>query len=461
MKMKFFEKTYLITLILFLLFLDVSVIFLCIFTFKSNIRATEKICASESFAIVESYGNDTENLNHESAYLIQLSYCNFYDDRNIFLRFEEYGVESFSTVPNGLIIPEEGHIASDKQDGKYYIAVTEATSDGRFNITYVKDITDTYKEFEAIAVWTIAASAMVSVCLAVVLYIVLQKIYSPLTRLRSVTEQMSNGNLNARADESGNDELSCLARDFNGMAFKVSEQIDELKSVAEQKQRMLDDLAHEMRTPLTVIHGYAEYIESANISQDEQLDALKYIKNEAMRLKSVSEILLDSAFIREGKIIKEKVQVNELLKATKERFKLRAKDKSVEIYIKDPSDEHIYCDLTLVEIVLSNLTENAINACKNNGRVDIGCLSDSEYITVYVKDNGIGMTPEQLKHIKEPFFRVDKSRSRQRGGTGLGLALCEVIAIAHGAVLDFESTNGKGTIAYIKFNKSYNSITNQ
>ena len=71
------------------------------------------------------------------------------------------------------------------------------------------------------------------------------------------------------------------------------------------------------------------------------------------------------------------------------------------------------------------------------------------------------MTPEQLKHIKEPFFRVDKSRSRQRGGTGLGLALCEVIAIAHGAVLDFESTNGKGTIAYIKFNKSYNSITNQ
>ena len=176
MKMKFFEKTYLITLILFLLFLDVSVVFLCVFTFKSNISAEEDICASESFAIIESYGNDTEHLNFDSAYVIQLSYCNFYKERNIFLRFEESGEQSFSTVPYGLTIPEVGHIVSDKKDGKYYIIITDNTNDGVYKITYAKDITEVYKEFKAIAAWSIAASAAVSVCLAIILYIALQKI---------------------------------------------------------------------------------------------------------------------------------------------------------------------------------------------------------------------------------------------------------------------------------------------
>lgn len=461
MKMRFFEKTYLLTLILFLVFLDASVIFLCIFTFRSNISAAENVCASESFAIVEAYESDTSDLSFESAYTVQVSYCNFYKERDIYLRFEENGRESISTVPEGLTVPESGNIASDRSDGKYYILITDETDDGAYKITYVKDISSVYSEYRTISVWAISASSAVSVCLAIILYFTLHKIYSPLDKLKKATEQMSNGDLSARADEGGNDEISSLAKDFNGMAERVSEKIEELKSVADQRQRMLDDLAHEMRTPLTVIHGYAEYVESANITKNEQLDALKFIKNEAMRLKSVSEILLDSAFIREGAVTKEKSEIRELICKTAERFRLRAKGKSVEISVKEPLDGYVLCDTALTELVLSNLTENAVNACRDKGRVELGCLSDSEYVTLYVRDNGIGMNKDQLKHIKEPFYRVDKSRSRERGGTGLGLALCDAIARSHGATLDFESLEGKGTLAYIKFKKSYNSITNQ
>jgi len=461
MKMKFFERTYLLTLMLFLLFLDVCAVFLCVFTYKSNIDATEGACASESFAITKSYENDIKELSLESAYIIQVSYCNFYRDKNVYLRFEENGSESFSTVPDGLEFPKEGYISSDKSNGKYYVLITNATNDGIYKITYVKDITDVYDKYMGIALWTIGASAAVSLCLAAILFFLLRKLHTPLNKLKEATEQISNGDLTARADESGNDELSYLARDFNRMALKVSEQIEELRSVADQRQRMLDDLAHEMRTPLTVIHGYAEYAGGANIPRDEQIEALEYIKKEAMRLKGISEILLDSAFIREGIVIRERIGVNDIVSGVVERFKLIADEKSVCICTGNLPSESIYVDKTLIELVLSNLTDNAINACCQDGRVELGCLSDSEYVTLYVRDNGIGMTSDQLKHIKEPFYRADKSRSRKRGGTGLGLALCEVIAIAHDATLDFESCEGKGTLAYIKLKKIYNSITNQ
>lgn len=461
MKTKFFERTYLFTLMIFLLFLDVSVIFLCIFTFRNNMSATEKACASESFAISEAYGADAKDLGVESAYIIQLSYCNFYSERNIFLRFEGNGAESLSTLPEGLIIPGVGNIASDSVNGKYYVLITDETDDGVYKITYAKDVTEVYGKFRTVAAWTIGASALVSICLAIVLYAVLHKLYSPLNKLRLATERISNGDLSARADDKGNDELSCLARDFNSMASRVEEQIDELKTVADQKQRMLDDLAHEMRTPLTVIHGYAEFIAGANISRDEQIDASRYIMKEAMRLKSVSEALLDSAFIREGSVIKEKISARSLICDTAERFKVKASSAEVEIGICEFEDIYIDAEKTLIELALANLTDNAVNACRKGGKIELGCLDDGEYITLYVKDNGIGMNEEQLKHIKEPFYRADKARTRSRGGTGLGLALCDAICVAHGASLDFESREGEGTVACIKFLKSYNFITNQ
>ncbi len=460
MKTKFFERTYLFTLMIFLLFLDVSVIFLCVFTFRNNMSATEKACASESFAISEAYGTDVKDLSFESAYIVQLSYCNFYSERNIFLRFEDNGVQSLSTVPEGLSIPAVGNIASDSKGGKYYVLITDETDDGAYKITYAKDITEVYGKFKTVSVWTIGASALVSVCLAAVLFAVLHKLYSPLNKLRLATARISNGDLTARADDRGNDELSCLARDFNSMASRVGEQIDELKTVADQKQRMLDDLAHEMRTPLTVIHGYAEFIAGANISRDEQIDASRYIMKEAMRLKSVSEALLDSAFIREGAVVKEKISARSLIYDTAERFKIKASSENVEIRISEFDDMYIDAEKTLIELVLSNLTDNAVNACSDGGKIELGCADDGEYVTVYVRDNGIGMNEEQLKHIKEPFYRADKARTRSRGGTGLGLALCDAICISHGATLCFESREGDGTVAYVKFIKSYNSITN-
>ena len=171
-----------------------------------------------------------------------------------------------------------------------------------------------------------------------------------------------------------------------------------------------------------------------------------------MRLKSISEILLDTAFIRENKIEKAPVSANELLINTKSRAEMLPGAKDVEINALD-TDITVECNKTLVELLLSNLTENAIKACRNGGKVELSAYELDSSAVICVKDSGVGMTKEQLDHITEPFYRTDKARSRKEGGTGLGLALCDTIAKAHGAELSFESRVGKGTKAMINLKK--------
>ena len=103
-----------------------------------------------------------------------------------------------------------------------------------------------------------------------------------------------------------------------------------------------------------------------------------------------------------------------------------------------------------MEIVISNLTENAIRASREGGVIEIG--TDAQKKSVFVKDNGIGLSEEQLKHLTEPFYRTDKSRNSRDGGTGLGLALCKRIADAHEAELIFESELNVGTTVTLVFN---------
>ncbi len=449
MRMRFFEKTYLITLALFLVFLNLSVISLCLFTFNSNIETTQNACISEGNAVKEAFENDMGSLNTEGIYLLQVSYGSFYSEKGIYLRFEGSGAEMFSNLPEGISYPDIGTVSSVRHDGKNYMLISESIADGKYIMTYAKDVSYLYDEFFSLAIFFIGASVIASVALALLLYFVLRKLYSPLEKLRKVTGNISRGDFTVRADESGNDELSALAKDFNIMSDKISGQIKELEATAEQKQRMLDDLAHEMRTPLTGIHGYAEYIRSAKISDDERIDATEYIMKEAMRLKSISEILLDTAFIRENKIEKAPVCVKELLYGTKNRVALLPHAKNVEICVDD-TDITVNGNKALLELLLSNLTENALKACRNDGRVELSAYMHDASPVICVKDNGIGMTKEQIAHITEPFYRTDKSRSRKEGGTGLGLALCDTIAEAHGAQLYFESKVGKGTKALLK-----------
>ncbi len=457
-RMKFFERTYLLTLLLFLLFLNGCVFALAYYTHAGNLAAAKEVSRSGETAALEAYLRDRETLDDVNELLLQVSYGNFYRKKEVYLAFTREGEITFTSLPAGMECPVAGKMTDLRLEGKRYLVFTEEAGEDGLLFTYASDVTYLDREFRTLMLVLGGVSLAASALLALFLYLLLRKLYVPLGTLSGAAKSLAEGELSVRADDSGTDEFSTLAGHFNRMADKIQGQIQALQETADQRQRMLDDLAHEMRTPLTGIHGYAEYICAARISEEEKIEAAQFIMSESMRLRQISETLLDMAFVRENRISPTELVARELLLATRDRFVTRAHEKDITITVTG-GEFLLSGDKLLLELLLTNLTENACKACPVEGHVELGAIVTEEGKTLFVKDDGNGMTPEQLAHITTPFYRTDRSRNRKDGGTGLGLALCERIAAAHGATLSFTSALGEGTTAYLFFEKNENFTT--
>lgn len=445
---RFFEKSYFITLLLFLVLLNACIFSLALYTHNRSYDSAEQVCRSEQLVIIEAFERDYEISGEADT--LALSYVTFYSKEGIFLQFAEGDNVLQSDIPEGYEIPQAGTHITAEIDGKKHLFITETMCDDKFSITYAKDISYLDEELKSLSISFMLVSGLASIVLALSLYFIQRKLYAPLQKLRDATKAISQGDFSARADDSGNDEFAELAEDFNAMSDKINEQMDELKTTAQQKQTMLDNLGHEMRTPLTSIYGAAEYSFRHTLSEEERLQSLLDIMSESKRLQRISKILLDSAFIRENGIQMNKFSAGGLMAKMQNIFVLRASEKHIKLTFTG-SDFEINGDETLLEILIANLAENAVRACRENGKIELGAEIIDGVKTLYVRDNGIGMTKEQIEHITEPFYRTDKARSRTEGGTGLGLALCKRIVEAHNATLEFESEPNVGTTAYVRF----------
>ena len=310
----------------------------------------------------------------------------------------------------------------------------------------IKDISYLDEDWQTIALIFVLVGVGVSVVLALLLFVILKRLSSPLEKLTAGVEAVAGGDYSVRTKVSGKDEFSELSDGFNHMTEQISEQIAALELVAEQKQQLVDDLSHEMRTPLTSIHGYAEYMLSAALGEEERIDALLCIKSESERLQRLSQSLLDISYVSGSRAEKTRVDLKEIFESIEKRFEIKAKNEGVELSFEE-SDVVIEGDATLVDLLFSNLTDNAIKACRDSEIKKVSIKADSDAISV--TDTGRGMTEDELRHITEPFYRTDKVRSRADGGAGLGLTLCRRIVDAHGWEMEFSSAPEKGTAVKI------------
>ena len=451
MKMRFWQKAYILTLLLFLVCLYAGLFSLAFYTYGKNVQNVESLCRSEQNYIVKSFERDFEDMNaageNANPSLLMTSYGQFYLKEHILLRFEKGGstvYSSFSKEPEQKF--EKGTLTQTKTDGQRYVVITSDICGGEYALTYAKDASALDEEFRALMITYASVAAAVSGVLAVFLLIILKKLSLPLEKLQKTTVAITSGDMTVKADESGRDEFSDLAKSFNHMVSTVNAQMNELAEDAERKQMLVDNMAHEMRTPLTSIRGYAEYIEKAAIPEEEKNDAAGRIISEADRLKRISEKILDTAFLRNTPIEKHEADLAKLLGETAKRLSPKAAEQNIVIET-DLGESVVDGDEILLSLLFDNLTDNAIKACGNAGIVKLR----SSGSTVTITDNGKGMTKEQLAHITEPFYRTDKSRSRAEGGAGLGLALCRQIVESHGAEMTFDSTPGQGTEVTVFF----------
>lgn len=449
MKMRFWQKTYIFTLVIFLICLNIGILSLTLYTYQKNIEAAETAVAAEQYYIAMSFERDydalMESYENASPSLLMQSYGAHYGEKGLFIAFRKDSEELYSNFKSPYSV-EKGTLIHTDFEEKRHILISAMVCNNKYELIIAKNVESLDSEFRSLMTTYSVTAGSVSLVLAVVLYFVLKKLSGPLETLRKTTEKIETGDFSARVEERGNDEFTLVAKSFNLMLDTINEQMETLEQEADRKQMLVDNMAHELRTPLTSIHGYAEYLEKANTTEERRLIAAKYIMSESERLQKISEILLDDAFIRENEIEMSDIDLGAVLADIAEKLQMRAENAGVEITC-DTAPVTVKGNETLLSMLFYNLTENAIKACSAGGKVKISC---SECQAV-IEDNGKGMTEEQLLHITEPFYRTDKSRSRAEGGAGLGLALCKQIVLTHKAEMNFESKIGQGTKIIVTF----------
>ena len=275
----------------------------------------------------------------------------------------------------------------------------------------------------------------------ILLFILSVIVTVPLKKMTEAANRMAGGSYSERINIRGNDEIGKLSRSFNVMADAVEDRIRELSEQSKRKEEFVENFAHELKTPLTSVIGYSDMIYQHDMSREDIKEAAWFIWNEGMHLEALSHKLMDLTILNKQNFVlwdmwAEEV-IGEILKSLKPV--LKKNDVMVQTKIENA---YIKAEYDLLKMLLFNLIDNAIKADATLIKVS-GTMKEKRY-EISIEDNGKGMAKEELMKITEPFYMVDKSRSRRKHGVGLGLALAVKIGEIHGSQLFFESEKGKG-----------------
>ncbi len=462
-------KTYFMTLLLFLLFFNGSILLISFVNLNNNLESIRERCLGEHYFIANAYAKDLTAVEARGTTAVNAmkplfqSYVSYYGDKNVFLELSKDDKTLYSNVPleKDSYTKVENLTAGNrimytiKLKEKEYVSVSGSLPApyNTYMLTYMYDLSDSITSWNRVTGFLYTVGIIISFLLAVCLILLLNHIFKPLIQISLASQNIAKGEYENRLPVTGKDELSEMAQSFNYMADEIQNQMVRLTKSAQQKQCFVDNFAHELRTPLTTIYGYAEYIQKAAITDEEKLSATSYIMSESKRLQNMAYRLLDLAMLRNDEIIFSDVSVKELFQSTLDELNQKAVQKYVKLEYACKFDS-LLGDFELLKCMLINLVDNSIKACNSNGSVKLDAYYEDGKKVVTVLDNGRGMSEEDMSHITEAFYRVDKSRSRAEGGVGLGLSLCEQIAIKHSAVISFSSQPNHGTKVKITFTTS-------
>ncbi len=308
-------------------------------------------------------------------------------------------------------------------------------------IASASQITDSIKTLLTVAVAAIPFLIALSVIGG---YIITKRAFGPIKKISDTAEKIANDNdLSRRINlGKGSDEIHSLAHTFDSM-------FDRLQEAFENEKQFTSDASHELRTPVSVIISQCEYsIENAQ-NLEEAKEGLEVVLKKAEKMSALINQLLMLARTDKGhqKINKEPVDIAEIITVVAEEKISAAAKKDISVNIKADSSIIIDADETLMMRVFINLIDNAIVYGKEGGKIDIGITENDQGMVIgYVADDGIGISKEDLPHIFERFYRVDKSRSNSsESSSGLGLAMVKWIVNAHGGEIRVQSELGKGS----------------
>jgi len=233
------------------------------------------------------------------------------------------------------------------------------------------------------------------------------------------------------------------------MADRLEQNISEMKDTMRRQEEFMGGFAHELKTPMTSIIGYADLLRGHTMSDNDKRDAANYIFMEGRRLEVLSLKLLDLIVLKKRDFTFLPISIVSIVEDASRLLKPVLEKREVHLTY-DCDDGTCLIEPDLFMSLLLNLVDNARKALDAGGEISIRSRTNDGICEISVTDNGRGIPETELSKIRDAFYRVDKSRSRSQGGVGLGLRLCDEIAALHGGEIAFESEPDKGTTVIIK-----------
>lgn len=265
-----------------------------------------------------------------------------------------------------------------------------------------------------------------------------RKAMSGVDEVTRIAVAISQGELDKRVPIGEHkDEIDRLAQTFNNM-------LDRIQALVRQMTEITDNIAHDLRSPITRIRGLAEITLGNNEWTSQQARTAATIIGECDRLLEMINTMLDISDAEAGlaRLNLEEIDIGALLQDAGELFQPWAEDKQITLTIEAAEPLHVQGDLAKLQRICANLLDNALKYTPSGGRVRVSAARDREEVSVTVEDTGCGIPEEDLPHVFDRFFRGEKSRSTQ--GNGLGLTLARAFVVAHGGRITAFSSSGKG-----------------
>jgi len=294
--------------------------------------------------------------------------------------------------------------------------------------------------------WIIYYGMFISIGLVIVVSIwIARNLTRPITQIKNAAGEIAEGDVNRQINLKRNDEFGTLATSLNQMATKLREDTERIKNFAEKQRQFFADITHEIRNPLHTISASLEMLEMENLSEEKRD---KYRSNAKKQVERISRLFKDLVTLQrydsdEYFIEKKVFDLSDIGKHMLEWHEEKAERKGIELKVGIHTCKAVG-DPGKIEQVIDNLVSNAIKYT-NDGCIEVDYARKGEEVQVRVKDSGIGISGEHLDRLFDRFYRTDKARSRDKGGTGLGLSVVKSILSAHGTEINVSSRVGQGT----------------
>ncbi len=302
--------------------------------------------------------------------------------------------------------------------------------------------------------WIIYTGMFISIALVLIVSISFSRYISkPILQLEAAAREIAGGNTNQSLNLDRKDEFGTLAQSLNRMAEKLRADNLELKKLNQKQTQFFADITHEIRNPLHTIAGSIEMLQLGKLDEDQEKKYLLTAERQTHRISRLFKDLVtlqrydsDDQFIQ-----KTRFDINQAIQMIAELYESEAAEKGLELVAGNESFK-VVADPDKIEQVLENLVSNAIKFT-NKGTIRMGAREHDGSILVEVEDTGIGISEEHLERLFDRFYRTDKARSRDKGGTGLGLSVVKSILSAHNSKIQVESTPGKGSRFWFTLSK--------